>query len=276
MDIYSRIILSVVLFHNIKKASTTIRITEFIDESSRRTGIFEGRFRDVLCRCVHISLKKFRLNSHHIGVVVEASYEWLKPSRRTLHIAVEQHEIVGIDCINGFIIAIGIAPILLKSECFDCRKTCPEQFERVVGGSIIDNPYFSLLHRVLNNVREEATHHLRTVPIEYDDSRFHCFLSVFFVEHRCYSLRNKGSDVLSTTDHITYLRTADIIKFSIEKGHAFGHGSLIDIIFLTRIDCKTVILQYLGCLCPLVELHPVVGSDKYDELRIGVFRSKTT
>ena len=98
-----------------------------------------------------------------------------KPSFLYPHVAVEQEAEVAIYLLDGFVVAFGKAVVAVECDGADGRELLGEQKERVVGAAVVGNNDFGF-GRVLDDGRQEATQHVGSVPVKYDNAQTHLLL----------------------------------------------------------------------------------------------------
>ena len=115
------------------------------------------------------------LASRCLGVGSEIAGERSEPTGSDLHIAVEQHHIVGLHLRQGAVVAFGKAVVGIEADQADLGKFAAEQVNGVIRRGIVGHDDACIV-RIANNRGQELTEHTAPVPIEYDDCGGHDFV----------------------------------------------------------------------------------------------------
>ena len=166
-NLRSIIILPVVVLYRVEDASTTERIAIAVKVSPTRPGILE--------LILIIYREQLRLTGSHLRMHVHKLYHRRQPVVRHLDVRVQQQVVFGINLLQGLVIAVGKAPVLVQHDELALRELPPEQFQRLVGGRIIGHIYRRLVARIVQHGRQILSEHLGPVPVQYDN----CYLIHF-------------------------------------------------------------------------------------------------
>ena len=157
------VVLSVVFFHRSEYSSATEGIAEAVDESAAGSCIFEV--------VGFAQREQFGLACRTFGMTVHIVAEQFVPPLLTyFHVAVEQQEVFVFRQLGkGAVVAFGKAVVLVEQDGTDLRKFAREHLDGVVGRGIVG--YDDVAHGIRYYGGQVATHHVASVPVEYDDCK---------------------------------------------------------------------------------------------------------
>ena len=159
------IVLTVIVLNGVKNASPAEGIAEAVEVSPTRPCIFKA----VLVE----NGEQLGLAGCHLGVNIHKLDERGEPMVSDLNIAIEQQIVFGINLLQSLVIPLGKAPVLLKSDDLTLGECCGKQRQGIVGRGIVCHKDGGFVARILQDGGQILMEHLLSVPIQYDNSKFH-------------------------------------------------------------------------------------------------------
>ena len=167
---YIGVVLAVVFLYRVEDAATAVGVSIAVEEAAHGTGILElvlvmiGHELGLACSCM--------------GVGIHVLYERKEPTGSDLYVGVEQHGILGINLLEGVVIAIGNAVVMVENDGAHRGERIGKQSQRTVGRAIVGDIHHGLAHGggqhgMLHHGGEKLTEHLLTIPVENYDCDFH-------------------------------------------------------------------------------------------------------
>ena len=158
------IVLPVVGLHHTHQAATAIGIAQRVDEATCCTGILILGGRPLAAY--------LGLQGSHLGMLLQAANQRVKPAWSDPHIAVKQYIHIGLHLPQRLVVALGKAVIALHLYNMYAREIMLQHLQRLVGAAIVGH-YHLGSSRIFEHGWQEAAHHAGTVPVENDYACLH-------------------------------------------------------------------------------------------------------
>ena len=163
-DRYGLIILPTIGLHRTHQASSTIWITQCVNETARCTSILK-----VLRRPLTTYLG---LDCSHLGMSLQEPCQGVKPSRSDTHIAVQQYIYIRIHLTKSHIVTLGKPVIVIHHDGSHLGEVMRQHLERIILATIVRHYHIGTL-RAFQDRRKESPKHPSTVPVEDDNTYLH-------------------------------------------------------------------------------------------------------
>ena len=95
-----------------------------------------------------------------------------KPSCRHLDVGVEQQVVGGLYLLQSLVVAFGKTVVLRQGESHHIGELVGEHFQRAIGRPVVGHYYQSFGLRMPYDRRQEAAHHVASVPVQDDNGYF--------------------------------------------------------------------------------------------------------
>ena len=223
-DVALLVILPVVALQGGEDAAAAEGIAIVVDKTARTAGILE--------RVLPVVHQHLGLGDGVVLVAFHHADDGLYPVRRTFHVAVQQHIVVGIHLGQGFVVALGKAIVLVEQYQRHLRIPPPHELHRVVGRPVVGHKNLRFqLHlgvvrhlpaslrvaahqRIFQYRRQKAFQHPASVPVQNNNSNmYHLIFPFSFLISHFFSVSIVCDSTASTPAGRRYLSPASAHSF---------------------------------------------------------------